>query len=75
MGVRLGLGNINTFLQKAEDNNDVDGMVSDFFKEIYDGLSICVSEDGISASYFLGENEFPGITAHTRTIIHLNIPL
>lgn len=76
MGVRLGLGNINTFLQQAEnDNNDVDGMVSGFFKEMHDGLSICVSEDEISASYFLGENEFPGITAHTRSIIHPVIKL
>lgn len=69
--VRLGLGNINTFLHQGEkDNGYVDGIVSSFFKEINDGLSICVSEEGISASYFLGGSEFPGITAHTHSIIH-----
>lgn len=66
-GVHLGVGNINTFLQNAE-NGSVNGIVSSFFKELNDGLSICVSEDRISASYFVGGNEFPGITAHTRSI-------
>lgn len=76
VGVRLGLGNINTFLKQSENNaNDVNGMVSGFFKGMRDGLSICVSEDGISASYFLGENEFPGITALTHSIVHPVIKL
>lgn len=68
-GVQFGVGNINTFLQNTEnDSGNLNGIVSNFFKELNDGLSICVSEDRISASYFVGGNEFPGITAHTRSI-------
>lgn len=67
--VRLGVGNINTFLQGTENNDGhIDGIVSDFFKGLNDGLSVCISEDQISASYFVGGNEFPGITARTRSI-------
>lgn len=70
-GVRIGLGNINTFLRQAEkSNDDLNGIVSSFFKETNDGLSICISEDEISVSHFVGGNEFPGITAHTHSIIH-----
>lgn len=69
LGVQLGVGNINTFLQGTEnENGNINGIVSDFFKELNDGLSICILEDQISASYFAGGNEFPGITAHTRSI-------
>ena len=69
MGVQLGVGNINTFLKGTEnENGNINGIVSDFFKELNDGLSICILEDQISASYFVGGNEFPGITAHTRSI-------
>ena len=69
LGVQLGVGNINTFLKGTEnENGNINGIVSDFFKELNDGLSICILEDQISASYFVGGNEFPGITAHTRSI-------
>ena len=58
-----------SFLQGTEnENGNINGIVSDFFKELNDGLSICILEDQISASYFVGGNEFPGITAHTRSI-------
>ena len=68
-GVQLGIGNINTFLQDNENQNvNLNEIVSNFFKELNDGLSICISEDRISASHFVGGNEFPGITAHTRSI-------
>lgn len=68
-GTRLGVGNVNTFLRDIEnENGNVNGVVSDFFKELNDGLSICISEDQISASYFVGGSEFPGITAHTRSV-------
>lgn len=74
--VRLGLGNINTFLRQAEDNDhDAGKLVSSFFKEINDGLSISVSEKGVSSFYFLSGSEFPGITAHTHSIIHPVIKL
>lgn len=67
--VRLGIGNINTFLQNVEkENGDIDERVASFFKEQNEGLSIHVSEENISASYFQGGNEFPGVTAHTHSI-------
>lgn len=67
--VRLGIGNINTFLQNVEnENGDIDERVGSFFKGQNEGLSVCVSEEHISASYFLGGNEFPGVTAHTHSI-------
>ena len=67
--VRFGIGNINTFLQNVEkENRDVDERVASFFKGQNEGLSIRVSEEEISASYFLGGNEFPGVTAHTHSI-------
>lgn len=68
-GVQLGIGNINTFLQdNGNQNVNLNEIVSNFFKELNDGLSICISEDRIYASHFVGGNEFPGITAHTRSI-------
>lgn len=67
--VRLGIGNINTFLQNTENkDNCINSKVSDFFRGFNDGLSICISENQVAASHFIGTNEFPGITAYTNSI-------
>lgn len=74
--VRFGFGNINTFVKKAElENGDITDTITDFFKKITDGLSVSVSEDGIVADYFVGGNEFPGITAYSHSIANPVIKL
>lgn len=74
--IRLGIGNVNTFLQKAEsEGGDVSGTVSSFFNGLRDGLSISISDNGISADFFVGGKELPGITAYSHSIANPVIKL
>lgn len=67
--VNLGIGNINTFLNASEsDAGNAINLVSKFFNNLSDGLSIAVRENEVRAEYFVGGNEFPGVTSNTHSI-------
>ena len=66
---RVGVGNINTFLNTEGKHTNIQDVLRSFLMGNDEGICIGLSDDKIEASRFFVESEFEGITQKSYSII------
>lgn len=67
----IGVGNLNTFVTASTENAELlHNLLVDFISCNDDGLCISISNENVTASHFLSQNEFSGITPNSKTLLH-----
>ncbi len=68
---RMGVGNINTFLNAPIiKNKGIKHFLNDFFDYYDDGITISISDDKVEVCSILQEREFSGILPSTKNVLN-----